>query len=153
MTSLTMTDTLTCRHMTPADLKTVIPLYIDHYNTHEDGVWTEETTRRRIEQVMTRMDSMCLVFEAEHHCLGFAMGYFEQYDDISAYDLVEILIRHDFQSQGIGTAAMALLEQEVKARGGAMIQLQSVNDEMHHHFYGKLGYGDCKNLVIKSKWL
>ncbi len=34
-----------------------------------------------------------------------------------------------------------------------MVQLLAVNDEMHRHFYGKLGYKDAANLVIKGKWL
>lgn len=34
-----------------------------------------------------------------------------------------------------------------------MIQLASVNDEMHRHFYGKLGFQDAGNLVLKSKFL
>lgn len=48
---------------------------------------------------------------------------------------------------------MLELERQVKAAGAAMVQLQSVNDEMHSHFYGKLGYRDAKNLVLKSKLL
>ena len=46
-----------------------------------------------------------------------------------------------------------MIELEVKKQGGAMIQLQAVNDSMHDHFYGKLGYRNCVNLVPKSKWL
>ena len=44
-------------------------------------------------------------------------------------------------------------EAKAKELGGSMIQLQAVNDEMHNQFYGNLGYQDCKNLVLKSKWL
>lgn len=45
------------------------------------------------------------------------------------------------------------IEQKVKKPGGAMIQLQAVNDEMHEKFYGNLQYRACKNLVLKAKWL
>lgn len=48
---------------------------------------------------------------------------------------------------------MQELELQVKQNGGAMIQLQAVNDEMHERFYGKLEYKDCMNLKIKAKWL
>jgi len=48
---------------------------------------------------------------------------------------------------------MAELEERVKEMGAAMVQLVSVNDEMHEHFYGKLGYGDATNLKLKSKFL
>ena len=141
------------RIMTEDDIYAVIPLYMEHYNTYEGGEWTESTTCKRIHQVWSREDSLCLVLEEGGNVLGFAMGYFEQYDDLKAYDLVEIVIAHDHQNQGIGTRFMLELERRVKELGGAMIQLQAVNDEMHTEFYGKLSYQYCNNLVLKCKFL
>ena len=63
------------------------------------------------------------------------------------------LVASDYQKSGIGTKMMAELEGRVKEMGAAMVQLVSVNDEMHEHFYGKLGYGDATNLKLKSKFL
>ena len=94
-----------------------------------------------------------MMLESGNKVIGFVMGYFGQYDDIQAYDLVEIVIAHEYQGKGIGTEFMALIEAKVKELGGAMIQLEAVNDDMHNRFYGKLGYKDCSNLVPKSKWL
>lgn len=144
---------MTCRIMTENDIHAVVPLYIEHYNTHEGGEWTEETTYKRIHQVWSREDSLCLLLEEGEKVLGFCMGYFEQYDDLQAYDLIEIVIAHEYQNQGIGTQFMEELERRVKNAGGAMIQLQAVNDDMHERFYGKLGYQTCNNLVPKSKFL
>ena len=141
------------RTMTEQDIDLVVPLYIEHYNNYEDGSWTEETTYKRIHQVWSREDSLCMILEQGNEVLGFAMGYFEQYDDIQAYDLVEIVVAHKYQGQGIGTEFMEWLEAKVKELGGAMIQLQAVNDPMHEGFYGKLDYKNCNNLVLKSKWL
>lgn len=81
------------------------------------------------------------------------MGYFEQYDDLQAYDLVEIVIAYPYQNRGIGTVCMIELESKVKEAGGTMIQLEAVNDEMHERFYGKLKYKNAENFVLKSKWL
>ena len=144
---------LSCREMQEHDIKKVIPLYIDHYNTYEESQWTQETTYKRIHQVWSREDSLCLILEDGDSPVGFAMGYFEQYDDLAAYDLIEIVIAHSYQNHGIGTYFMNKLEAEVKARGGAMIQLQAINDDMHERFYGKLGYKNASNLVLKTKWL
>ena len=141
------------RIMTESDISAVIPLYLEYYNTYESGAWTEKTTYKRIHQVWSREDSLCLLLEDEGKGIGFAMGYFEQYDDLKAYDLVEILIAHDHQSQGLGTRFMLELERRVRELGGAMIQLQAVNDEMHTRFYGRLNYQDCTNLILKSKFL
>ena len=148
-----MNSEMTCRMMAERDIDLVVPLYINHYNTYEGGEWTQETTYKRIHQVWSREDSLCMILEQGSEVIGFVMGYFEQYDDIQAYDLVEIVIAHEHQGKGIGTQFMGLIEAKVKELGGAMIQLEAVNDDMHNSFYGKLNYQNCTNLVLKSKWL
>ncbi len=140
------------RIMTEEDIRRVIPLYIDHYNAGGDG-WTEETVYKRIHQVWSREDSLCLIAEEERGIAGFIMGSFETFYDLTAYNLAEILITRELQNQGFGTRFMLELERQVKALGGAMIRLDAVNDELHEHFYGKLNYNTCTNLVIKSKFL
>lgn len=141
------------RPMGEADISRVIPLYLDYYNGHEDACWTEETAGRRIRQVVTCQDSFCLLMEEEGAVLGFVMGYLQQYDDLVAYYLAEIVIRADAQGKGLGGALLEELERQLKAKGIRLVQLFSVNDEMHHHFYGRQGYGDANNLVLKTKWL
>ena len=126
---------------------------MDYYNTYEDGEGTIETTTKRIHQVMTREDAFGLLLEDKGKLLGFAMGYFEQYDDCQAYDLIEIVVAGERQNQGLGTAFMQELERQVRERGAMLIQLQSVNDEKHEHFYDKLGFKNAKNLVLKTKML
>ncbi len=135
------------------DIEKLIPIYIDYYNIYEDCEWNTDTTYQRISQVVTRKDSLSFQLMEDGEVIGFAMGYFEQYDDGCVYDLIEIVIKREYQNQKIGTAFMGMIESEVKSRGGFMIQLIAVNDEWHNHFYGKLGYGNCSNLILKSKFL
>ena len=72
--------------MTLEDVKSVIPLYINYYNTHEGSCWTEETTQCRITQVITMNGSYSLIMrDDEDNAVGFVMGYFKQYDDIVGY--------------------------------------------------------------------
>lgn len=80
------------RPFTLEDLPQTAKLYVDYYNTYEDGEGTIETTTKRIHQVMTREDAFGLLLEDKGKLLGFAMGYFEQYDDCQAYDLIEIVV-------------------------------------------------------------
>lgn len=99
-------------------------------------------------------DSYSLIMrDAGGEVCGFAMGYFKQYDDILGYTLEEILISHQYQNQGWGTFLLAELETRVKAAGASCVELQAVKDEMHERYYGKAGYGDAKNFVMKVKWL
>lgn len=141
------------RIMTEDDIPAAVRLYIDYYNGHEDGEWTEATAYKRIHQVWSREDSYCLLLEETGALRGFAMGYMEQYDDLVAYDLIEIVVDKTYQGQGIGTTFLLELERQVQAAGASMVQLEAVNDAMHEHFYGKMGYRNARNLVLKSKFL
>ncbi len=139
--------------MEEADIQRVVPLYMDYYNTHDECCWTKETSSKRIHQVWSHEDSYCLIATQGDDVVGFVIGHFEQYDDLVAYDLVEIVISDSYQGKGLGTQLILELELAVKEKGAAMVQLQAVNDEMHDHFYGKLEYKKADNLVIMTKWL
>lgn len=144
---------MVCRSMTEADIERLIPMYIEYYNSQDGDEWTEETTYKRIHQVLSREDSRCMVLEDAGEIIALALGYYEQYDDGFAYDLVEIMVAGDCQKKGIGTTFMKEIEARVKKEGALLIQLTAVNDEFHEHFYGKLGYRNASNLVLKTKML
>lgn len=104
-----------------------------------------------IQKVFSRENSYCMVLEHSGGIIAFAMGYFEQYDDCPAYDLIEIVVAADRQNQEIGTAFMKGIEIRAKQKGAMLIQLEAVNDKFHEHFYKKLGYHNVSNLVHKTK--
>lgn len=135
------------------DIDLVVPLYIDYYNNHEDSCWTETTAKKRIIQVLRIDDSFSLIMRDDNDVVcGFAMGYFKQYDDIIGYTLEEIVISYDYQNKGLGSLLLSTLENKVKEAGASCIELQAVKDEMHEKYYGKAGYNDAKNFVMKVKW-
>ena len=47
--------------MTESDVKTIAELYMDYYNTNENGCWTSEKANKRIRQIVTIEDSLCLI--------------------------------------------------------------------------------------------
>lgn len=69
------------------------------------------------------------------------------------YDLIEILVFHEYQDRGIGTKFIMELERRVRKMGAAIIQLESVNDDQHHRFYGRAGYKNASNAIIKTKFI
>ena len=97
-------------------------------------------------------DSYGLIIENDNSVLGFVMGYFKQYDDIIGYALDEIFITSEYQNKGIGSMLLRELEQRVKEKGASCVELQAVNDDMHERYYGKAGYKNAKNFVMKVKW-
>lgn len=142
------------REINVSDIDSVLPLYIEYYNEHESSCWTEATAKKRIKQVLTIDDSFSLIMKDDNDTVcGFVMGYFKQYDDIVGYTLEEIVISSKYQRRGLGSMLLCALETKVRDVGASCIELQAVNDEMHEKYYGKAGYSNAKNFVLKVKWL
>ena len=66
--------------------------------------------------------------------------------------LEEIIIAHAYQNRGLGSILLATLESKIKEMGASCIELQAVSDEMHDRFYGKAGFANAQNFVMKVKW-
>ena len=138
--------------MQKEDIDSVIPLFIEYWNGTGDQ-WTYDLVYKRIWQVLGSPDSYCLMaFEGEN-VVAFAMGRMETFFDLTAYNLVEIVVTKNYQNKGIGTQMMLELEKRVKQLGVSLIQLSAVNDDMHEHFYGKLGYKNTTSINSKGKFL
>ena len=135
------------------DIDSVLDLYIDYYNEKEGACWSKDLAYKRIHQVLTMEGSYALALKETNTVVGFAMGYLKQYDDLIGYTLEEIIIDSKFQNRGLGSTLLAELEERVKRLGASCIELKSVNDTMHHHFYGKNGYEDSHSFVDKVKWI
>ena len=125
------------REMGIEDIPAVLPLYISYYNGHENSCWNEDTAGKRIHQVLSMEDSYGLILENGNGVLGFAMGYFKQYDDIVGYTLEEIVIAYEYQNKGVGSMLLRELEANVKEGGASCVELQAVNDDKHERYYGK----------------
>ncbi len=142
------------RIMTTDDLPYVVEKNIEYYNTVEDCCWTYEKAYKRIHQVLTMEDSMCMVqMDMEDHITGYLMGYFKEYDDIRGYFLEEIVIFKGYQGKGLGKDFMKKLEESVSENGASIIELNSVNDKMHSSFYSNIGFYETKNFVMMGKFV
>ncbi|MDD3831895.1 MAG: GNAT family N-acetyltransferase [Clostridia bacterium] len=137
--------------LTKDNLDDVVHQYIKYYNECENGCWTYEKAHIRIHQVMTIEDSECRVLYDNNNLVGFYMGYYKQFDDLKAYFLEEIVIFSEYQNKGYGTAFLLELEKIVRNNGAQHIELISVKDEHHEHFYNKLGYYCANNLTMMGK--
>lgn len=104
------------RKMNQNDLDQVIDIYMAYYNQVEGRAWTYETAYKRINPILTRQDAFCMVCEKNHNILGFVLGYYEQYDDLFAYTLDEIVISKDHQRKGLGTDLMFEIENMLRKK-------------------------------------
>ncbi len=137
--------------LTDENINAVVNAYIDYYNNSEDGCWTYEKAYKRIHQVMTIEGAECFVQYDNEKLSGFVMGYYKEFDDLKAYFLEEIVIFAEFQNKGYGAAFMEELEKVVRRNGVEHLELISVNDEHHMHFYKKLGFYTASNLAMMGK--
>lgn len=137
--------------MNEENIEKVVENYVNYYNTYEKGFWTYEKAYKRIHQVMTTEDSLCLLLYDKEKFVGFLMGYFKEYDDLNSFFLEEIVIFKEFQNQGYGSIFIKELERQVKYKGASMIELLSLNDSHHMHFYESLDFYKAENLLIMGK--
>lgn len=137
--------------LTDENIDSVVRAYVDYYNNYEEGCWTYEKAYKRIHQVMTIEDAECFVQYDDGKISGFVMGYYKEFDDLKAYFLDEIVIFAEFQNKGYGAAFMTELEKVVCQNGVEHLELISVNDEHHMHFYKNLGFYEARNLAMMGK--
>ena len=140
------------KEMKVEDINYILNLYIDYYNNIDGSTWTRQTAYKRIHQVVTMEDSYSLILKNDDKYIGFIVGYFKQYDDIVGYTLEEIVIDYSFQNRSLGSQFLNKLEKEVKELGASCIELKSVNDSMHNHFYKINGFLDSDSFVERVKW-
>lgn len=75
---------------------------MNHYNQHSGGCWTYEKAYKRIRQMVTMEDSLCLMQEDDNDIpTGLVIGFLESYDDFTFYYLDEILISGSIRTRGM----------------------------------------------------
>ena len=133
------------------DVERIASLYIEYYNQNEEGCWTKEKAVKRIHQMVAIEDSLCLIQWEEATITGFVLGYYKEYDDLTSYMLEEIVIRKEYQNKGYGSAFLEEIEKRALFKGALHLELLSVNDEHHIHFYEKFGMKEATNLKLYYK--
>lgn len=135
--------------ITEENVEKVATLYMNHYNQHSGGCWTYEKAYKRIHQMVTMEDSLCLMQEDDNDIpTGLVIGFLESYDDFTFYYLDEILIFGEYQNKGYGRLLLQEVEQRVRERGAQMIELVCPDDAHHMHFYGGFGMAEATNLRL-----
>lgn len=137
--------------MTGPDVPEIAEAYMEYYNRHENGCWQYEKAYKRIHQIVTIEDSLCLIQREQGQITGFEIGFFKEYDDLTAFYLEEIVILADYQNKGYGTALLQEIERRAKERGAEHIELVSVNDAHHMRFYSSFGMYAATNLKVMGK--
>jgi len=134
------------------DLDRLVTFYIDYFNTEGDN-WTHEIAYKRLHQMWNVDDHINLIAEQNNMICGFLMGYLEWFDDGPYFHISEILVNRNYQNKKVGRTLMLDAEKMAKGAGATVATLETLNDDMHEHFYGKLGYSSKGNFAFKMKRL
>lgn len=135
-----------------ADLHTFSPFYANYFNMEGDQ-WSEERAYRRLHQMWSVEDSICLKAIKNNTIQGILMGYLNWFDQAPLLHIFEILVLKNSQHQGIGLKLLQEAESIAKAKGATAATLETLDDELHENFYRKGGYHTNSHLVFKKKKL
>ncbi len=140
--------------LTIADIDIISPSYMAYFNDHEGAKWTLANVRRRLGQLIDRVDTLGLIGKDGNDLVGFAVGQLEQFDDGLVFDLNELFVASEYQGKGNGSRLLGNIEELARKEGAFRIQLIAGNDARHRHFYNDMhGYEDAGNNLIKAKAL
>lgn len=90
-------------------------------------------------------DGMGYVIELDIKPIG-VLRYNLFWDSIPFLTL--LFLQSSYRNQGLGAAAMAHWEAEMKRAGYDLALVSTQVDEQAQHFYRKLGYKDCGGLLL-----
>jgi GNAT superfamily N-acetyltransferase len=132
------------------DLDILIDKYIIYYND-EGGKWTYDLAKRRLEQIFLTPCFYGIGLYSESELVGFAVGWFKEFDNLELFYLEEILVFKEYQNKGFGTKILQELESLVKKKGAQKIDLSTTYEDDHQRFYSRLGFKKSDFLVPMYK--
>lgn len=138
------------KELTIEDLETLMNKYIIYYNA-EGGNWTYDLAKKRLEQIFLIPYFYGIGLYNESELLGFAIGWFKQFDDIQLFYVEEILVFREYQNKGLGSKILQELESLVKKQGAQKIDLSTTYEDTHQKFYSRLGYKKSDFLIPMYK--
>lgn len=132
------------------DLDILIDKYIIYYND-EGGKWTYDIAKRRLEQIFLTPDFYGIGLYSESELVGFAVGWFKDFDNLELFYLEEILVFKEYQNKGFGTKVLQEVESLVKKKGAQKIDLSTTYEDDHQRFYSRFGFKRSDFLVPMYK--
>ncbi len=142
----------TQKEITIENLEEMIIKYVDYYNS-DNGKWTAKLARTRLEQILLTPGFFGVGLFNDLELVGFAIGWYKQFDDIKLYYLEEVLVFKDYQNKGLGSKLLEVLEEHVRKENAAKICLSTTHKKNHQRFYQRLGYEKSDFLIPMSKKL
>lgn len=129
-------------------MKSSCGLQIRHVEKNDVTFWFSLDKHLSIDEFYKKVrDKQGYVLIAENKPVGI-LRYNLFWDNTPFCTL--LYIEPKYQRQGFGKALMEYREHEMQSLGYHLLLVSTRSDEEAQHFYRKIGYNDCGNLVIEN---
>lgn len=134
-----------------SDIDECVELFVSTFSQAPwNEIWDRRVVRERLDQIMKTPHSFGVVIGSPR-IAGFALGFSEPWHEGSHFYLKEMCVDHAQQRQGLGTALMTFLSDEIRARGAQRIYLLTVRGDMSEAFYSKIGFYTSPKMILMAK--
>ena len=137
------------------DFEDCVRIYCDAFNAPPlNYVWlTKEKAWRYIRDLTQTPGFLGYTYWVGDEMVAFCFGKLDNYFEGTMFDVEELAVASAYQSQGIGSTVMRLLETKLAGYAVAAISLQTSRNLPAYHFYLKNGYEELSESITLTKWL
>ena len=136
------------------NLSECVGLFISVFNNLPwNESWDAEAASEQLDDCYGTPGFYGLIAKTDDEVVGFALGFIRRWDKSRHFHLKEMCIVSEKQRDGIGTALLHELEEQLKNQGVAKLTLDTARDTPAQAFYEKNGFGVSSKMIMMSKWL
>jgi predicted N-acetyltransferase YhbS len=139
------------RKFQESDLDQCVDLFVSTFAQEPwSETWDPGIVRERLAQIIKTPHSFGVVTGAPR-ITGFALGFSEPWHEGSHFYLKEMCVDHAHQRQGLGTALVAFLSEELLKLGSQRIYLLTARGDTSEAFYSKIGFYTSPKMILMAR--
>ncbi len=136
------------------NLMECVGLFVSVFNNPPwDENWDTEAAFQQLDNYRRTPDFYGLIASVDDEVVGFALGFIKRWDRHKQFHLKEMCVATERQRDGVGTALLNKLEEQLKNQGVEQLYLDTVRDTPAQAFYAKNGFYVSPKIIMMSKWL
>lgn len=116
--------------------------------------WKKNDARERLIDIFSHPKFVGMgIYDEEQNIIGFLAGYTERWINSNHFNLIEMCVKTELQSKGMGTELMKQLEIKCRQNNISRIYLLTARSGQAEAFYKKNGYYVSPKMIMIAKRL